>query len=88
MPLIKDAPFERQHEDKSRDTFTVSLNTLERVRLEDDKKILNQEKDSTALKQLSYIGSKVIHDNKIMAICQIIMSNKRKNKRLGIPSFD
>jgi len=99
MPLVRksrdtftassfNAPFRREHEEKPRDTFTVSINAQERTRLEDDKKILNQEKDSTALKQLAYIGSKVIHDNKIMAICYIIMNNKRKNERLGIPTFD
>lgn len=84
-------PFRKYHldeEDKSTDTFTIRLNPDERVQLEEDKKILEQTKDSTAMKQLARIGSKVIHDKKIAEIVAIIQGNKRKNKRLGLADFD
>ena len=74
-------------EEKRRDTFNVSFNEEERIQLEIDKKILNQEKDSTALKQLASIGSKVLHSSEIKEILSIVLENKRRNKRLGINHF-
>ncbi len=75
-------------EKKMRDTFNVSFNKEERIQLEMDKKLLNQEKDSTALKQLASIGSKVLHSSEIKEILSIVLDNKRKNKRLGINQFE
>lgn len=70
------------------DTFTIRLNAEERLQLEECKKILEQTKDSTALKQLAAIGSLVIHDKKIRSLLSIVFKNKRNNKRLGIYDFD
>ena len=84
-------PFVKKHLDEegiSTDAFTVKLNVEERMQLEVDKKIIEQTKDSTAIKQLAAIGSKVIHDQKIAEFLAIVQGNKRKNKRSGIADFD
>ncbi len=75
-------------EGKSTDAFTVRLNTEERKQLEEDKKIIEQTKDSTAIKELANIGSIVIHDKKTAQIIRVILGNRRKNKRLGIVDFE
>ena len=75
-------------EEQRRDTFNVSFNNKERVQLEKDKLVLKQEKDSTALKQLASIGSKVLHRKEIAEILLIVQGNKRKNKRIGINEFE
>lgn len=88
--MLKHKPFTRTKldEEKRRDTFTVSLNDEERSQLEDCKKVLNQEKDSTAIKQLASIGAKVIHNPETLELLSIVLDNKRRNKRLGINYFD
>ena len=83
--------FTKKHldeEDKDTDSFTVRLNPDERTQLEEDKRFLEQTKDSTAMKQLARIGSIVIHDKKIAAILGVVMGNQRRNKRLGIVDFE
>lgn len=87
MP-IEQKPFVKYKEGKKVDAFTVRLNAQERAMLEQDKKILQQVKDSTALKQLAWIGSNVLHDNFTGAILELIFKNKRRNERIGIPDFD
>ena len=67
--------------------INIRINSEWRKRLELDKKILQQKKDGTAIKQLVEIGSKVIHDNKMRAIIDILFNNKRKNERGGIVEF-
>ncbi len=53
------------------------------------KSIIQQEKDSIALKQLGLeIASEVLHDKKLKAFLKTVMNNYRKNKRLGIVTFD
>ena len=85
-------PFTRQHleeeERKHTDTFNVRLNIEERKQLEADKKVLEQNKDSTAFKELAAIGSIVLHDKKIARIIGVILGNKRRNKRLGIVDYE
>ena len=75
-------------EDDKRETFTISLNKEERLQLDQDKKVLEQAKDSTAIKQLWRIGRYVLHDDKIGLISQQIVVNRNRNKRLGIVDFD
>lgn len=87
MP-IKQEPFRAYHEKKKTDSFTVRLNKEERDLLERCKQLIEQEKDSTALKTLAFIGAKVIHEEKIWFILSTIFKNKRNNKRLGIIDFD
>ena len=89
MPIEK-PPFVRQTlGDKPKiDSFAVRLNEDERKWLEEDKRILEQEKDSTALKQLALLGHFVLHDPKIGAILGVVFKNKRNNKRLGIVTYE
>ena len=86
--MIKQKPFVKYNEDKSYDTFTIKMNAEERKEFEEWKYLIQQEKDSTALKQLARIGSKVLLEHKTKVINEIIMNNYRKNKRLGIVTFD
>lgn len=85
---IEKQPFVRYNEEKKEDTFTVKFNEEEREFFERCKKIIEQEKDSTALKQLAWIGAKVLHEEKTGYILGVVFANKRKNKRLGIIEFD
>lgn len=77
-------------EKKSKDIFTVRLgDDFSRESLELGKKILEQERDSTAIKQLATIGlANVIHDAKTKALLAIVFKNKRNNKRQGIVTYD
>lgn len=86
--VITQEPFVRYHEKKKADTFTVKLNPQERARLEELKKILQQEKDSTALKQLAEIGAEVLLSPQTKAVLGVVLNNYRRNKRLGIVTFD
>jgi hypothetical protein len=87
--LIHEQPtFQRKNEEKTADVITVKINPEERELLKKCKTILEQEKDSTCLKQLAWIGAKVIHDEKTAYILGTVFDNKRKNKRLGIITFE
>lgn len=88
--MIEKKSFRRYNlEEKSKkEALTIRLNEEERNQLDYDKKILQQVKDSTAMKQLAQIGSKVLHDKKIAEIIDIILGNKRRNKRIGIVDFE
>ena len=90
MELSKE-PFTKYHldeEQKKVDTFTIRLNPEERELLEKCKKIIEQTKDGTALKQLAWIGANVIHEKKITYLLGTLFKNKRNNKRLNIVDFD
>ena len=63
---------------------TMKLNMEEQGQLIKDKKLLQQTKNSTAIKQLWLIGSKVLHEPKTKEIITTIIDNKRKNERSGI----
>ena len=82
------APFTRYHEEKKRDTFSVSVNKEEREILDKCKLIIEQAKDSTALKQLAFFGAKVIQEEKVSYLLGTLFKNKRNNERLGIVDFD
>ncbi len=69
-------------------TISIKLNIDEQAQLVKDKQKIRQVKDGTAIKQLWSIGSKVIHDEKIGEYINVVLENKRKNKRLGISDFD
>jgi len=75
-------------EDRKGDVFTIWLNKEDRIMLESAKKILEQPKDSTALKTLAWIGAKTLGDDKTAYILTQVMSNRRKNKRLGVIDFE
>ncbi len=86
--VIKQDPFRKHNLEDTQDTFTVKINSEERKELTEWKYLLQQEKDSTALKQLARIGAKVLLEDKFKVANEIIMNNYRKNKRLGIVTFD
>lgn len=93
--VIDQAPFKqyRNREESGgtkEETFTVRLGKdFSRNDLDLAKKILEQERDSTAIKQLAIIGlSYVLHDEKTRALLAIVFKNKRNNKRQGIVSYD
>jgi hypothetical protein len=74
---------EEKVDDKSK-VIPVRLNTEELRWLEDDAKFMEQEKISTALKQLAVIGHLAIHDQKTYKLLELVMGNRRRNSRLGI----
>ena len=86
--MIPQEPFRKYNLEKKVDSFTIRLNEAERIQLEADKKIIEQTKDSTALKQLALIGSNVIHEKKIIALLGTLFKNKRNNKRIGVVDFE
>lgn len=86
--MLEQKPFIRYNEEKIADTFTIKLNDVERKEFEEFKKILEQSKDSTAMKQLAWIGAKVLLDSKTSYILKVVFDNKRKNKRIGILEFE
>lgn len=75
-------------EEKREDVFAIKLNKDERLYLERLKEVIEQEKDSTAIKQLAWIGAKVILADGTMQILETIFENKRKNKRIGVQQFE
>lgn len=87
---IKQEPFVRYHEEKQADSFAIRLSKdgSERELLEKAKKILEQSRDSTALKQLAWIGAEVILDQKIKRLIDNVTNNRRKNKRQNNIDFD
>lgn len=75
---------EEMDKDKS-EIINIRLNSEERDMLDQAKITLQQEKDSTALKQLAMIGYQfVLQDKKTLVILDYIINNKRRNQRLGI----
>ena len=85
---IKKEPFVRYNEEKKADAFTIWLNKDERELLNKSKLLMEQQKDSTAMKQLAWIGAKTIGEDKMSYILGTLFKNKRKNKRLGIVDFE
>lgn len=94
MPITQE-PF-KQYRDRDEPggekeaTFTVRLGAdFGRSELDQGKKILEQERDSTAMKQLAMIGlACVLHDRKTRVILKLVFKNKRNNKRQGVVTFD
>jgi len=91
--LNKDKPFEPQYLEEEReekpDVFTIRLNKDQREEFNQAKKVIEQIKDSTAMKQLAWIGiANVIHDKKTALILGNLFKNKRNNKRNNIIDFD
>jgi hypothetical protein len=67
---------------------SVKLNSQERRDLEDGMTLLQQEKESTALKQLAWLGLQVVHDPKNELLLTILSGNLRRNDRLGIVAVE
>jgi hypothetical protein len=90
MSLVKPA-FTKQRTDEEQandkyEVFTVRMNKTEYAQLQEAKRLLMQEKDSTALKQLAELGASfVLHDPKTRLVLETVINNRRKNERLGLP---
>lgn len=86
MPIEKKPyrKYEEDEQDSKRTVLPVSMNETEMVWLKEAKEVLNQYKDSTALKQLAEIGANVLHDKKTKYILDIVTHNKDKNMRSGM----
>lgn len=83
--VLEKEPFRKYNlEETKADVFTIRLNLEEREVLNRCKRLIEQPKDSTALKTLAWIGAKVIHDPKMMYVIQTLFKNKRNNERSGI----
>ena len=74
--------------ERDKDILKVRLNEQERATLKKCQEILEQPKQSTALKQLALIGANVVQDKKTGLILEMIFDNKRRNKRLGIVEYE
>jgi hypothetical protein len=85
---IEQEAFRKYNIEKKVDSFTVRLNENERAEFEAAKNIIEQPKDSTAIKQLAWIGINVLHDKKVSYIVGSLFKNKKNNARLGIADFD
>ena len=87
--MIKKTPFQTYKYEEDRkplDIFSIRLNKIERYELDKAKLIIQQPKDSTAIKLLANIGIyEVLHDQKIRFLIDQIFINQRCNERTGIP---
>lgn len=87
---IEKQPFQNYRLDEEKvydkfETISLKLNKEERLKLNEAKKLLQQEKDSTCIKQVFEIGlAYVILDPKIKILIETISNNKRRNQRMGI----
>jgi beta-lactam-binding protein with PASTA domain len=91
---IKREPFRLYNDEEKiaarkekRDHISVSISKEDKEWLNAGKRILQQPKNSTAIKQLAQIGAIVIQDNKTRQIIELIKDNKRRNKRTGADEF-
>lgn len=87
--VIEKKPFtpyklEEEREKETGKIFTIRLNEEEVKNLRKAQNILQQEKDSTTLKQLAMFGLYVLHDRSTAYILEVLGDNIRKNKRIGI----
>lgn len=71
------------HVKQKGEVLRVHLNEQDRITLDLGKEILEQPKDSTALKQLAYIGYLHLNGVVLKDLVKIVIENKRKNKRTG-----
>ena len=93
MMLDKKTQFQKEYLEEERDekpdVFTIRLNKEQREEFNQAKKAIEQMKDSTAMKQLAWVGiANVIHDKKTALILGNLFKNKRNNKRNNIIDFD
>ena len=85
---LEQEPFTRYNEEKKVDSFTVRVNEEEREILNRCKSLIEQPKDSTALKTLAWYGAKVLHEEKTKYLIDTLFKNRKKNYRMGITEFD
>lgn len=86
--VIEKVPFQRYKldEEKAKEkgkTISVWLNEEEYKRVQELKRVIQQPKDSTALKILAEVGANLIEHDLTGKILQIVLNNITKNKRTG-----
>jgi hypothetical protein len=89
--MIEKKPFVKYNLDDSDTnciTFTIRLNKEEQEKLKQMKKLIQQEKDSTCIKQFAFYGFDVLQDKKTLLSLELLYNNLRKNKRLGIQEVE
>jgi len=88
--MIEKKPFRKYNldEDNIKKPLALKLNPEQWKLLEECKVIMNQSKNSTALKQLAWIGAEELLSKKTSRLISIIQNNKRKNKRIGVIDFE
>ena len=78
--MIDKHPFTKYSlEEKEKLIYTIRLNKEEKQNLDIAMKLLNQPKQSTAIKQLALIGLDCLQDQKMILPLNIISANFRKN---------
>lgn len=92
MPIER-KPFSPQKTAEEREampgkTIGIWFNDEELYAIEGYKELLQQEKDSTAIKQMIGLGANLLKDPKVLMVRDLIQSNIRKNERLGIDEID
>lgn len=83
---IEKKPFTKYKlDEENKDVFTIRLVEEDKKWFEDAKRLIQQPKNSTALKQLAKLGYEfVLHDQKVKDLLSTVIENTRKNKRVGI----
>jgi hypothetical protein len=88
MPDFVPTKLEEEREQEKGKTIGVWFNDSELEELGQYGVFLHQQKTSTIVKQMVYLGAKLIDDHKISAVRDLVFNNVRKNKRLGIAEID
>lgn len=88
QPFVNYTLDEDKPENPKTEVITLRLNRYERKQLNAFKKVLQQSKDGTAVKQLMLIAGVVIQRDIIGKVLEIALNNKRKNKRTGIQDYE
>jgi hypothetical protein len=91
--MLEKKPFinytlEEDKKDDDSKVFTFRLNKEEQENLKECMLLLQQEKVSTALKQLANLGMFVLHERSMAHILGVLADNLRKNKRIGIEEVE
>jgi len=87
-PAFTPQRFQEERDKDKGKVFTIRLNEEEVKALRKAQNILQQEKESTTVKQLAMFGLYVLHDRSTAYILEVLGHNIRKNKRIGIQEVD
>jgi hypothetical protein len=87
-PAFTPQRFQEERDKDKGKVFTIRLNEEEVKALRKAQNIMQQEKDSTTVKQLAMFGLYVLHDRSTAYILDVLGNNIRKNRRNGIEEVD
>lgn len=86
-PPFTPTKLESERDDNYR-VISVKFNKDELAELNKAMVLLQQEKESTAIKQCMKLGFKVVLDQKNAMLLEILAGNLRRNERLGIVAVE